>query len=89
MQITELITNGICFFYMHAPLGVIIILVLGISVYFKPKSMARLATLLLFLGAAFYTLSLIGEMTFAGMSKKETMVSKVTLHPDNTICNTN
>ena len=89
MHIAEMITNGICFFYMHAPIAVIIILVLGISVYFKPKSIVRVATLLLFLGAAFYTLSLIGEMTFAGMSKKQTMVSKITSHPESKICQTN
>ncbi len=78
MDFAELISAGINFFQTQTLIAIIIIAVLGILFYLKPKAMFKVVTLILVFAAAFYILSLMGDVTTTGMSQKREMVDK---HP--------
>ena len=78
MDFAELISAGINFFQTQTLIAIIIIGVLGILFYLKPKAMFKLVALTLAFVAVFYILSLMGDVTSTGISQKREMVDK---HP--------
>lgn len=78
MNFAELISAGINFFQTQTLIAIIIIAVLGILFYLKPKAMFKVLAIILVFVAALYMLSLMGDVTSTGISQKREMVDK---HP--------
>jgi uncharacterized protein with HEPN domain len=76
MDLDELIRVATNFYYDQPYIIIILIAVLLILLYLKPKQFFELMVMLFILGAVFYMLSLIGEATFTGLSQKEKIVHK-------------
>ena len=78
MYFAELISARINFFQTQTLIAIVIIGVLGILFYLKPKAMFKVVALILVSVAVLYILSLMGDVTTTGITQKREMVDK---HP--------
>ncbi|MBW1898554.1 MAG: hypothetical protein JRI61_05780 [Deltaproteobacteria bacterium] len=76
MNFEELLIMGNNFYYDHQYITIIVIAVILILLYLKPKQFLKLVITLFALGAVFYVISMIGEATFTGISQKGKIVNK-------------
>jgi amino acid permease len=78
MDIDYLVESGAVFFRDHTLWAVLIALVIGALIYWKPKDMFKLASAGLVVGAIIYVLSFLVDLTSRGIDEAE----KFTITPD-------
>jgi len=76
MEIKELILRGVDFFKAEPIIAIVAIAIVAVLFYFKKKAMIRILVIFLALALLYYFVTLIGEMTFGGVSQKETLIEK-------------
>ncbi len=78
MDIDNLVESGVSFSRDHTLWAVLIALVIGALIYWKPKDMLKLASAGLVVGAIIYVLSFLVDLTSRGINE----VEKFTTTPD-------
>lgn len=78
MDIDHFVESGVSFFRDHTLWAVLIALVIGALIYRKPKSMFKLASAGLVVGAIIFVLSFLVDLTSRGIDDAE----KFTTTPD-------
>ena len=74
MDFAGLISMGLNFFHTHKLVAIIIVVVLCILLYLKPKATFKMLAMLLVAAVILYILSLIGGLTFTGISQKREII---------------
>ena len=78
MDIDNLVESGVSFFRDHTLWAVLIALVIGALIYWKPKGVFRVVSAGLVVGAIIYVLSFLVDLTSRGIDEAE----KFTTTPD-------
>ncbi len=78
MDIDYLVESGVSFSRDHTLWAVLIALVIGALIYWKPKDMLKLVSAGLVVGAIIYVLSFLVDLTSRGINE----VEKFTTTPD-------
>ena len=81
MDTDYLVESGVSFFRDHTLWTVLIALVIGTLIYWKPKGMFKLASACLVVGAIIYILSFLVDLTSRGIDETK----KFTTTPDVTV----
>jgi hypothetical protein len=76
VDLTELIDRGINFFQTQTLIAVIVVIILGMLFYFRPKAMLRLVGLFLAFAIVLYVFSFLGDATTVGRSQNEKYFNK-------------
>ena len=76
MDWENVIEKGITFFRSHTVVAAIIIVVLCVFGYLKPKEFFKLLLLAAALGVGFYIISLLADSMSSGLQQKDTMMHK-------------
>lgn len=76
MGLTELIDISINFFQTQTLIAVIVIIILGMLFYFRPKAMFRLVGIFLAFAIVLYLFSFLGDATTVGRSQNEKYYQK-------------
>jgi cytochrome c biogenesis factor len=71
MDIDSLVESGASFFNDHTLWAVLIALVVGALIYWKPKDMFKLAGACLAVGAIIYVLSFLVDLTSQGIDEAQ------------------
>lgn len=74
MDIGSLIDTIVQFFSAHTIVAVVILVIVGLLVYAKPKEMAKLAVIVLIAGLLYGVGSMLWDTTFKGVTNKNEMV---------------
>lgn len=82
MDLDNLVENGVTFFRDHTIWAVLIALVIGALIYWKPKGTFRLASAGLVLGAIIYVLSFLVGLTSQGIDEVEKFSANPKLEVD-------
>lgn len=76
MDFEKLVAIGVRFFHSHTVLAILLVVVLLVFSYLKPKQLLKLLIVGLVLGVAFYFLSLTAKTTLTGVQHEEEMIYK-------------
>lgn len=71
MDIDSLVDSGISFFRDHTIWAVLAVFIMGLLIYWKPKSMFRLSAACAVLGALIFVFSFLIDLTSHGMDEAE------------------
>jgi hypothetical protein len=76
MDIGELMSQVVQFFYSHMYIAIFLCVCLGILAYLKPKSLIKVIVIVLILTGVVYLSLLIMDMTSGGKHQKEDLIIK-------------